>query len=382
MAIRIHIWRWFLAVCAFVLGVAFAAAQTPDCPDCLAYDPFTAKSITAMAEAGDAVSAKALAIDKAVNEAFHHIVHRLVLRTDWPRLPSLDTARIHALTDEIAIERERVGAQSYEVTLSIAFNQSALGRVLAEKGITAATVQAPRMVVLPLAVMGDDAVIWDHPRWREAWERIADPSGLVPFVVIDGDAEDRAYESPELIRGDVFATEMFRVRYRSDALLVAVLRETEGGAVALEAVGDDALGAIDLKRTFEQLRGAKGSVVAVAADWLAAELTERWKRAVVLGPEAGAAAGDPLTSQTITKLPVHFDYRGDVNRWLRFQASVAALPGMEEVTVHQVEGDTVHATIAFAGTKERFADGLNASGFFVELAQSGIFVTDGEAFAY
>lgn len=381
MTIRNSIMGRVLAVCALLLSAVPASAQTFDCPDCLPYDPFTARDITAMAEAEDAVSAKMLAIDNAVSEAFRHVVHRLVLRTDWPRLPSPDVARIHALADEIAIERERVGRQSYEVTLSVAFNRNAVGQMLAQNGMAMATVQAPRMVVLPIAV-DDGAVIWDHPDWRAGWERIADPSGILPFIVIDGDAEDRAYESPELLRGDVFATEMFRVRYRADALLVAVLRETGEGAITVEAFGDDALGAIDVKRTFEQLRGMRGSVVSGAAEWLAVELSERWKRAVIVGPEAGAVAGDPLTSQTLTNLPVRFDYRGDVNRWLRFQASMLELAGMEEVTVERVEGDTVHATVAFAGTKERFADGLNASGFFVELAQSGIFVTDGEALAY
>lgn len=219
---RMTLPRTLVVVLAFLLGMA---APPPAAHAAPAENPevFTVHNVEVDVTAGTAAAARDRAIHQAQREAFGRLFARLTLQADAGRLPVLGDDGIDRLVDAFEVEDERASAVRYVGRFTIRFRPQAVRELMLSNGIRYAEVPSKPVLILPVDQTTGSPVLWQQETvWRQVWEQLEPPTGLVPILVPYGELQDVSdIGAEQALAGDQDALRRIADRYGAGAVAVA-----------------------------------------------------------------------------------------------------------------------------------------------------------------
>lgn len=188
----------------------------------LAADPFTVAKVPVDATADTAIEAQTRAIGSGQIVAARQLIERLTLDSERAErgMPPLSAAIVGPLIRGLSIDNERRSATRYLGDVSIAFNPSAVQRLLRDSGLTMVRSQSTERLAVPLGIDPEGDLARDILSGRYA-------HALTP--VLSPSAEDIAMLYNELSNDQLRALAQ---RYNVDRLLI--IRQDAGGVSATD----------------------------------------------------------------------------------------------------------------------------------------------------
>lgn len=341
------------AACLLVPGAAGAS------PDALLGDVFAISDVRVDEEAETAAAARETAISTAHRIAFGRLVRRLVLRTQWPRLPDPDAARIAPLVESFTIDSEKTSDVRYLAAMTFRFRRQEVRRLLRSRGIEFAETAARPILVLPILDNAGALALWERPNpWFEAWKALPPSDGLVPIFLPDGSLADiRDLGAGQAVAGDRRPVAALAARYRAVSVLAAVARfraDLRSGRrileVSLRRFGG---GETEEPQIVSLARGQdenRDTIIARAAREVTARLEEDWKRRTLLR----FASRDEI----IARMPL-----ARLADWIAVRRTLGSVAMLRDMQLIAVSRRAAAVRLGFYGTVEQFR---------LALAQRGI----------
>ena len=284
----------YTAVFALFLGAA-TLLTTP-----LAYatgkNVFHVEGVTVDARAQDELTAKALGLASAKQQAVQLLLARLSPRHNQDRLPEADAKTMNELIRDFSLANERFGGGRYLASLTVRFNPAAARDLLRDHQISFAETRSLPALVLPVYQMYGTNLLWDNPNpWFDAWRRVIrdDPQrgdGLLPLEAPNRDLSDLTVVSAaQAIGGDAHKLNAIARKYGTTGVIVAaatVLKNQRGAATAVEAsmtqYGRESRNAAPSRR-FDSFKNETGpDFLARVARHLFTDAEEDWKNTNLL----------------------------------------------------------------------------------------------------
>ena len=238
-----------------------------------------------------AAVARDLALADGQRRALDRVLRRMVLRSEFARIPRLEDDEISTLVQAITVTNERTSSTRYLANLTVRMKKDAVRVFLRDLSIGyAETVSKPRLV-LPLYEAAGALLLWDEPNpWRSAWEtRDSDEGSLVPLTIPRGDRGDIfAIGAAQVLAGDTDGLRAIARRYNvEDVLIVHAVLQIDLAAnlprlnVTLREVGP-AGDAVIVQSFSGVARDRVPELLVQAAAEATLRLEEDWKRDNVL----------------------------------------------------------------------------------------------------
>lgn len=320
----------FLALLAGLLSAVQAWAFDP----ADRFDPYVLADIEVSAIAENAVTAKKMALDEAMEIAGRRLMRRLTANGTPPE-PS--AGEVETLLSSYENSREQVGTTGYSATYKIVFSPMLVRGFLAKRGLAVVDQPAPAILLIPVLV--DDGV----ERW---WDEAADFTAalsaldmeerLVPVRFPANSVEDQAARRDRLIDGDYLTLSAFRVRYRAHSAVIVRLDRVSGGeGMLVSLAGEDAAGPIDM--SVEIAAGGMDAAATQIADILA----ERWKKIAMGAGTVGLTLG--------RSLPVRALLTHGSDEWDTLRRRLEASGAVNGLAVESMGGSDASIVIWFSG---------------------------------
>ncbi len=209
-----------VAVWMLVVGLFPAAAWSAEHDDRI----FTVIGLPIDENAESAAVARDLALADGQRRALDRVFRRMVLQSDFGRIPRLEDDEISALVQAISVTDERTSSTRYLANLTVRLKKGAVRNFLRDLSLSyAETVSKPRLVI-PVYQAAGSTLLWDDPNpWRSAWEtREADHGSPVPLILPRGDRGDTfAIVAAQALAGDTNRLGAIARRYDVEDVLVA-----------------------------------------------------------------------------------------------------------------------------------------------------------------
>jgi hypothetical protein len=392
-----------LGLLATAPGLAFAQNATAPTTEAL----FTIENVPvdATAESGTAARDQGLAAGEA--EAWRRLLRRIALSEDFEKAASLSPIERERVVRDIAVVDERIAATRYRAGLTVRFRPDAARAVLAGRGVQFSDLIGPTTLILPVwrvpetaapaaergavtappepgvPAEGGDAdpnaaaraaflaalpppgteLLWDDPNpWRQAWETMALPLGLVPLVVPLGDIADVADINVDAaVLGDPVALPAIAQRYGAQNVAV-MLAAPQGGTPAmpeaLEITVVNHTAGIDLPESTVLAVTAPAdaddaaALYAAGVEAAALDLAERWKRQNTFGVDSAGALD---ISAAIERL----------EEWAEIRRRLDAVPLVAEAVPSRLALGEVRFTLRFRGDERQLALALSRQGLML-----------------
>ncbi|QQR68502.1 MAG: DUF2066 domain-containing protein [Alphaproteobacteria bacterium] len=332
-----------LAIFLAVAGQALAEANASD------EDLFTARDVMVDVSSDNAAKARDEAVVKAQIQALETVLKRL--GDEKAALPPGADKRLDEFVSSFEVQNERRSAKRYIGTFTVRLRPAAI-RALVMNGGTGAggvtTVAHKPVLILPLVVSAEQAVLWEHRTpWREAWEAAVQNRGLVPFVLPAGGVNDiTLLGSNEALAGDAQAILRLATRYNADsAVRVMVSDPISPQGATVEIRRYDAQGAQDLPpmTVAPQPGETPQALLMRGARMVADHLTESWKR------QAAVNTAGPVQTLMVTALTPDLSVWAEIDRRLRLSSALEK----RELLVQTRHG--ARLALSFRGTPEQLA---------------------------
>lgn len=267
---------------------------------------FAIRNVAVDATAETAAAARGEALAAGQRQALARLFNRLALRSAMERLPVLDDAEVTELVQDFEVQEEKTSPVRYLATLTIRFKPDDVRALLRGAGVPFAETLSKPVLVLPVYRAAGTYILWDDPNpWREAWANLPPRDALVPLIVPLGDLADIADISAEqAVKSGNARLRVIAARYGAADTLVAV------ASLGLDPVNQRPTLHVSVTRfgtnagertTVESYTGDSmetlGQLIASAAEAVATEVEELWKRDNLLrfDREDRLAAVVPLT---------------------------------------------------------------------------------------
>jgi hypothetical protein len=184
---------------------------------------FTVREVAVDETAQSAAQARERAIATGQRLAFTRLIERLTMPSDRPYLPAVDDATLQSLVAGLEIGEERTSPVRYLAKLTVRFQPSGVRQRLAAAGISMVETPSAPMLVLPVFIAEDTAMLWeDANTWRRAWNAAPPTFGLVPLVLPLGDVADTAdIGAEQAVKGDEERLQAIAQRYGAAESVVA-----------------------------------------------------------------------------------------------------------------------------------------------------------------
>ncbi|HEX4111911.1 MAG TPA: DUF2066 domain-containing protein [Stellaceae bacterium] len=209
-------------ILALALSVPSAAAED---------DSFTVANVHEDVTAASALVAKDQAQADGQQKAYDELMNRLAPG----KSPHVSTEQLTDLVAGFEVANEHTSTVRYVADYTFHFNPTAIRRLLQEPALAyapppPAAQPAQPIIVLPVYIDSDRAVLWDDPNpWRDAWAAHVGTPGALSVTVPAGDLPDvSAIDAPKAIAGDAGALKAISARYQNEEVLVvqAKMHET------------------------------------------------------------------------------------------------------------------------------------------------------------
>ena len=288
----------------------------------LAADPFTVAKVPVDARGDTAIQAQTRAIGEGQISAARVLFNRLTLDSERAErgLPALNTQTVGPLIRGLSIDNERRSATRYLGDVSVAFNPSAVQRMLRDHGLTMVASQARERLIVPVGFTSESPLIEEILSNRYA-------HALTPLRAPNIDDVDRLYQEPNGAQLDSLAA-----RYDIEQLLI--IRRSAGGLSAVDY-------AVDTGET-RQLSAANlaGLVAQMEADW----------------KQTSALPSDAIVTSTVSVL------YSSLSEWQRLQNAINTSAQVQDARLDALSKDGALMTIRY-GSLDRLT---------AEMAQKGV----------
>ena len=337
----------------FILGLGIGSWSG----DVLADGVFEVRDVAVDVTAKTAAQAREQAHAEGEARAFRQLLERLTLSEDHANLPAFEPGEIAAFVNDFSVSDEKTSAVRYLARLHFRFKPDAVRNLLRDNGLQFAETPSKPVLLLAVYQSAGGLVLWDDPNpWRDAWNQLRGAGGLVNLALPLGDLTDiRLVKVQQAVRGEVEALGQLANRYRAGDTVVAYARS------GLNPDGAGQRADISITRfsphqepqtnllALDQAEGEDlGALLVRAADAVAADLEDSWKREnLLVGGEAGVAA----VTVPITGL-------GD---WLGVQKRLKSVAVVRDIETVLMSLDEVRVNLHYVGAAAQLQTALGQS---------------------
>ncbi|MGA7714229.1 MAG: DUF2066 domain-containing protein [Rhizomicrobium sp.] len=317
---------------------------------CISWQPasadgtFTVTGVHVDASGSSVSEARNSAIAGGRPAAWQALFRRLTRQQDWARQPVLDGPTLQKIITGYFPTNEKRSTTRYVAEVTYMFSPEAVAKLLQSAGIPYASVQAKRVLVIPMAPGYSRGSGWTmalaSPRFANS---------MVPYSVPIGDAVDSS-----VLSGLVFETASWtdvepvasRV-HASEAVLIQAVQTGAKLTVTLKRLGQ---GELPTKTSFEIpiLQGAQSTYPA-AADAAVRAMEDLWKsHAAVDFNQKGKLVAD-----------VRF---ASLAQFAGLQSTLASVPNVSSVNVVAMDIGEARLTISYIGSADQLRDAMAQAG--------------------
>lgn len=304
------------------------------------------------AQAKNAVAAKRKALADGQRAAFRSLLKRVVPVTDYDRLTRLAPLKSSDFFEGVSVRSERNSRTRYIASLDFSFRAESVRAVLRQQGIPFVEEQAREIIVVPVVRDGHGKL--DTRKglrtWTGIWKSLDLEHTLTPTKLQRLKPQIHADTLKMLLAGG--AERVLADEYGTPYVVVA-LAEPDVAAKRLNVTlaGADAVGPINLRRSYRVFDGDTGYAMELAAVVGQGVLEGRWK-ALKMGTGA-AARGTPLT------LEAHY---AGFTQWRDMRQRLLALPGVADLHIGSESAQGANLSLRYPGGAEALAAALNGQG--------------------
>lgn len=358
-----------------ILGL-FAFPSAPQAQDNKKQDDasfYTVTDVPADVTADNAVHARDQALTQAQRLAFNQLIDRLGAPTSVVKKLSDDD--IASLVKSFEVQNERRSAVRYIGTFTIQFKPNAVRNYLGSKNATySETHSSDPIVILPVLMVGDKAVLWeDKTKWRAAWESSVASTGIVPIIVPAGGLDDiAAISTAETVKGK--GLKAIIDKYQAHGALVATLSgdmDKLGAPFKVDIAHYDADG--DAGATSQitipaaTSKALIDSAITQAVQQTRKQLEKDWRKeeqepAVQVYDEAIPAANARPTQPTPQEPATHLPVTVMINslpEWAQIERKLNSIPQVVRVEVIALQRGSTSIELEFHGSIDALQFGLN-----------------------
>lgn len=388
-----------------IAGVVLLALAAGAAPAAAGDKVFTVAKYPVEASAKDASTARQKALEDGQKAAFRSLLKRLVPVTAFKRIAELKKERVADLVTSYAVRTERNSDTDYVASLDFTFQPEGVRALLQRHNIPYLDDQAPATIVVPLylapAAAGGQALpslaeAKGAAAWKDAWNGLDTENALAVVNLEAMKKEIHADTIKGLVGGNTGMIRILAQEYRSERVVLAVAEpDPATQKLVVTLVGQDAVGAFHLKKSYKLEGGDLGYASELAAVVSLGILEGRWKAvrapAAVAGgpsgnpPDNGAAANPWMRPAPIDGgapgpaggyaaggaggelIHIAIEFRG-MGEWQEISRALAQTPGVEELDVQGLSARGARVTLRYAEGPERLSRVLFGQGLIMRNA--------------
>lgn len=321
------------------------------------------------AEAGDAVTAKSLAMVDGQDGAFHALLKRIVPVTSYTRLPRPKSAEIEALTDGLNIRSEQNSSTEYLAEIDYQFNPQRVRRYLQKERLPFLDRQAPEVLLVPIYRNTNAsaprflATASGQRAWREAWAGLDLENALTPVKLAQYKLEIRADVRQRLSDGDMSVLRIFQEEYGASRILLASAEpDISGNKLLVSISGQDAVGTFSLRRSYTIEDNDLPYTAELATIVGLGVIEGRWKEV------SGDSGSDAFASGPAEQIRFFVRFNG-LREWQDIRARLANLPGVDGFDTGTVSARGAEVAMNYPGGLAGLSRRVAGEG--MSFAQSG-----------
>ncbi len=370
-----------LGIVIAIATLAISAGGVP--PPALAAKPdqaFTVANYPVEATDTNAVAAKEKALADGQNAAFRSLLKRLVPVTAYKQLTRLKSVKAADMVSGVSVRSEQNSSTAYIASLDFAFQPEAVRNILLREGIPFVQEQAPAVTLIPLSRQGNPAVAkGDMGPWRNAWKSLDLEHTLTPLKLDELKPVIHSDTVAMLANGDDSGMRILASEYKTELIVLAIAEpDVVSKTIAVTLTGQDAVGALNLKRTYRMSDGDVAYASEFAAVVALGVLEGRWKAvktqalaALTAPPPTGERPAWTATG-TGSGDPVRFVAEfGSLAQWNEIRTQLLDTPGVEDLEIATVSARNADVILRFPGGPAALANAIGGRGLALGNAGAG-----------
>jgi hypothetical protein len=241
--------------------------------------------------------------------------------------------------------------------------------VLRQEGIPFVEEQARKVVVVPVVREADGKIDQGNATrtWSGTWSSLDLEHTLTPIGLQGLKPEVHADTISMLIEGQGGAERIFAGEYDSPLVVLAIAEaDTAAKRLNVTLVGVDAVGPVNLRRSYRIYDGDTGYAMELAAVVGQGVLEGRWKES-----KAGtlrAAQGTPVAFQA---------QYASLAEWRQMREKLLAMGGVQDLRIEAESARSASLSLRFPGGLQPFAAALNSQGLTLYRSADGLVLRAG-----
>ncbi len=346
------------------IGLAATSVLAPLCAARAASDDdvYTVGNYPVDAQAANAVAAKDKALADGQQAAFHSLLKRVVPVTDYDRLKRLSSLRSSDFFEGVSVRSERNSSTRYIASLDFSFRPESVRAVLQQEGIPFVEEQAREVTVVPVVRDAQGAVEKGAAAraWTGTWKSLDLEHTLTPMDLQRLKPQIHADTLKMLMEGR--GGERILAGEYGQPYVVVAIAEPDAATKRLNVtlVGIDAVGPLNLKRSYRVFDGDTGYAMELAAVVGQGVLEGRWK---AFKTGAGAVADGEQVAMLA-------QYAG-LSEWSDMRRRLLALPGVNDLRIESESAQAAGLKLRYPGGGPALAAALRSQGLTLQGSDRG-----------
>lgn len=345
------------ATAVAVIGPAFAV------PNAARNDEvYTVGNYPVDAQAANAVAAKDKALADGQQAAFRSLLKRVVPVTDYDRLKRLSALRSSDFFEGVSVRSERNSSTRYIASLDFSFRADSVRAVLQQEGIPFVEEQAREVIVVPVVRNPQGGVDTGAAAraWSGIWKSLDLEHTLTPMDLQRLKPEIHPDTLKMLMEGRG-GERVLAAEYGKPYVVVAIA-EPDAATKRLNVtlVGIDAVGPINLGRSYKVFDGDTGYAMELAAVVGQGVFEGRWK-ALKTGA-GGSGYGEQLV--------VEAQY-ASLAEWRDMRQQLLELQGVNDLRIEAESARSAGLKLRFPGGGTALAAALRSRGLALQAGGAG-----------
>jgi hypothetical protein len=323
---------------------------------------FTVTKLSVDATAGDAVTAKQMAMADAQQQGLRAVVKRLVPYSAYGRIPTLPAETVEAMVDSVSVRREQTSTTRYIATLDVSFYPQAVRQLLRSHQLPYLDRQGPQVQVLPIVIEDGTLKSEGTEGWREAWSDLDLEHSLTPGRLTQLRPTLTLETLKGILAGDEAGFDLLRNEYGGGNLLLVVASAGTDGTLITRLYGMDAAGDINYGRADKVYGGDVRAAAQRAAKIAQGVLEGRWKATQI--EVAAADSGRPIEAG-VNRFALQVEFTG-LKDWQNIRARLMNVSGLQGLETSALSPRGAFVSFYFPGDSQRLASVLAQDGFLLE----------------
>lgn len=347
-----------------ILCATLAAWGASTLPASSADEAYTVGNYPVDAQAANAVAAKEKALADGQEAAFRSLLKRLIPVTEYERLKRLLALKSSAFFEGVSVRSERNSRTRYIASLDFSFRADSVRAVLRQEGVPFVEEQAREIIVVPLVRDAQGAVEKGAIArgWIDVWKSLDLEHTLTPVELQSLKPAIHPNTLKMLLAGDDNAERILAGEYGRPYVVLAVAEpDTAATRLNVTLAGIDAVGPINLRRSYRVFDGDTGYAMELAAVVGQRVLEGRWKSSK--SQAAAAAMGGELA------LLARY---ASFAEWRQMRQQLLEVPGIEDLHIETESAQSAILTLRYPGGPAALASVLNSRGLALSSGAEGL----------